>query len=554
MSWRSGRILASYDYFKNSELNVTDRHYTRTSTAGSLVPKQERHGLLLSGRQSLTDAVWVSGDLVYSARDAESRSATIRNILDNDVLLAMFGVGASLFDDWQLSIDGSFGRNELDREVLSSGQTSGQKSSYENEIVSVDLKADGTLFSIPGGDVRAAFGGSYYRQSFETVQQNPLSNRDLHRDVKAAFAEIYVPIIGKVNANSFAKRLELSFALRTERYSDFGQTTNPKIGLLWSPIDKLIFRTTWGTSFRAPDFFENSVLDSVQLRSNFPDPGSPTGRSTVLILNGGNNPLGPLEPEHGKVLTAGLEFRNPDAPKLRASVNYFRIDYTDRIAPSGLAADILNNPDLFATFITRNPSAALQAELIASSSFFDNRTGITPPPLANVIINSRFINLSSQKVSGIDFSASYTPKIGIGELDFGVDGTYLIKRDDRLVPGGPITTQLNNVYGPIDLVMRFHAGLRTRQLDAVLFVNYRNSYENRFVVPVEPVSSWTTADFTVTYRPDWLPRTEIIASVQNLTDEDPPFVNSPSFDNLNYDAANASALGRIVSFKLRHRW
>ena len=46
--------------------------------------------------------------------------------------------------------------------------------------------------------------------------------------------------------------LELNLAARYDDYSDFGNTTNPKISARWAPIESLAFRASWGTGFRAP--------------------------------------------------------------------------------------------------------------------------------------------------------------------------------------------------------------------------------------------------------------------------------------------------------------
>ena len=42
------------------------------------------------------------------------------------------------------------------------------------------------------------------------------------------------------------------FALRWDHYSEVGNTTNPKIGLRWQPMQSLLLRASAGTGFRAP--------------------------------------------------------------------------------------------------------------------------------------------------------------------------------------------------------------------------------------------------------------------------------------------------------------
>jgi len=52
----------------------------------------------------------------------------------------------------------------------------------------------------------------------------------------SAFGEAFVPLFGTANARPLFQKLDLSLALRYDHYSDFGATTNPKVGLTWAPV------------------------------------------------------------------------------------------------------------------------------------------------------------------------------------------------------------------------------------------------------------------------------------------------------------------------------
>jgi outer membrane cobalamin receptor len=106
---------------------------------------------------------------------------------------------------------------------------------------------------------RVAVGSQWRRQSLEsevdgiqaagriagnTIPPTPL---DEEREVGSAFVELVVPI---------AERVETQLAARYDHYEDFGSTVNPKVALGWRPVDELLVRATWGTSFRAPAFRE----------------------------------------------------------------------------------------------------------------------------------------------------------------------------------------------------------------------------------------------------------------------------------------------------------
>ncbi len=50
--------------------------------------------------------------------------------------------------------------------------------------------------------------------------------------------------------------LLLNVGLRNDHYSNVGGTTNPRLGLIWSPVDTTAFKFLYGTAFRAPNVYE----------------------------------------------------------------------------------------------------------------------------------------------------------------------------------------------------------------------------------------------------------------------------------------------------------
>jgi outer membrane receptor protein involved in Fe transport len=135
------------------------------------------------------------------------------------------------------------------------------------------IKADGPLFSLPGGDVKMAIGANFTSYHFLIQQQvqnqtNPtlafLSDPE-SRQVWATFAQLNIPIIGDANALPGVRKLELEGSWRHDQYSDAGGTSNPKVAFNWVVSDDLglTLRGSWGTSFRAPSFGEFSPISNV---------------------------------------------------------------------------------------------------------------------------------------------------------------------------------------------------------------------------------------------------------------------------------------------------
>ena len=96
-------------------------------------------------------------------------------------------------------------------------------------------------------------------------------------------------------------------------------------------------------------------------------------------------------------------------------------------------------------------------------------------------------------------------------------------------------------------------------ISATAFVNYTSGYTDDVSVPERKIDSWTTVDLSLSYRTDdrlrsiGLSGTTFSLNVQNLFDNDPPFVNNGSAF-VGYDPANADPLGRFISFNIVKSW
>ena len=133
------------------------------------------------------------------------------------------------------------------------------------------IKADGPLFALPAGDVKAAFGATLTSStfSFKTIDNTgapslvtPVLTDALHRQVWAVFTQVNVPIFGDSNALPGIRKFDLEGSWRHDQYTDYGGTSNPKVAFNWLVDEDIGFtvRGSWGTSFRAPGFGEISTL------------------------------------------------------------------------------------------------------------------------------------------------------------------------------------------------------------------------------------------------------------------------------------------------------
>jgi iron complex outermembrane receptor protein len=55
---------------------------------------------------------------------------------------------------------------------------------------------------------------------------------------------------------TISNKLILNAGIRYDNYSTFGNTTNPRIALIYTPVEKTIFKLLYGSAFRAPNVYE----------------------------------------------------------------------------------------------------------------------------------------------------------------------------------------------------------------------------------------------------------------------------------------------------------
>lgn len=423
-------------------------------------------------------------------------------------------------------------------------------------MTSTTAIADGPVFRLPAGDARLAVGADYRDEGLDAerstlapatdvVTRRASSVGELDRKVKAVFGEIVLPILGQGFEAPGARRLELSVAARWEEYNDFGSTLNPKIGLSYSPIDDLTLRGTWGSAFRAPRFNEISPTarpPSASANVATPDPTSPTGRSTVIFLGGGNPDI---QEESADFWTAGLDFRPSFLPDLSLSGVYFDLDYQDKIAVGGQGLNTLVFESQWAEIITRNPTAEQIAAICSRSEF----TGQCPQSAA-AIVDGRLRNLAIVRVRGVDFDLNYRFGTRAGSIRAGIGGSYVLSHERASTSTSTLADVVDTVGNPLALRARAALGWDVSAWSLNTFVNYADSYADP--ANQRTVDSWTTIDASLGYRfgQGWMEGTVLQLSVTNALDKEPPFVNSIP----GYDGANASQSGRSMSLSISRHW
>ncbi len=297
--------------------------------------------------------------------------------------------------------------------------------SFEALIVSAN--ASGVITDLPAGPLGVAFGTEYREDHLETVGTILNSTGQIvggsegtntfgYRNVTSAYAELSAPILDN---------LELQLAARYEDYSDFGDTTKPKAAIKYRPADWLLFRASYGQSFRAPDL---SYLYADQTTSfsgsQLLDPKNPNvPPQQIRTVTGGNPDLGPEETD---VTYAGVIISPKEIKILKDfefSLEFFEFDQSGLIDSLSASQAIALEDTL--------PGVVVRAAPAPGQAFGQI-----------LYVNSNFQNIDNANYKGYDFSVKWTKETdNWGDfrvaLDttfvdtFTYDGTELIGEDNR---------------------------------------------------------------------------------------------------------------------------
>ena len=567
-NWGSGNALISYEFQKRDSLNANDRDFSQDADdPQDLLPTQERHSVFLTGSQDIGASIEIFGDGFFSNRNSASLTANSsfqpeEISRSTDQYGVSVGSRVALSDTWQAEVIGAFNQSDVSGDVTNLETAAVTEiSSRTSKTWTVDGKVDGSFVRLPGGYAKLAVGGQYRREIFEGIRLSSGADLGAERDVYAVFGEVFIPLVSNENAATGIERLEITVAGRFEDYSDFGSSTDPKVGLLWSPVHGLNIRGTWGTSFRAPLFVELDTSTEQGFLFDLPDAMAADG-TTLTVLAFGNN--ADLEPETSTNWTVGFDLQPVAIPGLNIQTTYFEIDFENRIDSVFAFFDALTDPR-FDPVVDRNPDQELLArfETLPFSANFAPGFAFTD---AEAFFDGRLRNLSRVKTRGLDFATTYSVDsdfIGVdgGVIGINFSGTYLFEQLQQIIDTDDPFDVVGLAFNPPDLSLRGGASFNYDGFGANVAVNFIDEFRNEQVDPAEVVDSWTTVDLNLNYgtgdnnEQPWLNGIRLSINVLNLFDEDPPFVTSFfSGEEVNFDPTNASPVGRTIAFQITKNW
>ncbi|MEX2961206.1 TonB-dependent receptor plug domain-containing protein [Microbulbifer sp. TYP-18] len=374
---------------------------------------------------------------------------------------------------------------------------------------SYDAQISGPVMAMPSGDLMLALGAEYRQESISDNPDDQFLRGDVFgteatqangsRNNTALFAELAIPLLDT---------LEMQLAARHEDYSDFGTTTDPKVSFLWSPMDSLALRGSWGTAFRAPSLSQlglgrtdesPTLVDSLRCAAvgNVNKACEPQEYTVVFA---GNPDLGPEESENfnlgaivniGEQLTVTLDYYNYEIENI--------IDSDTQFVFSNFGSD--------PTVVDRLPSSDPN------------------DPGEVVTIFDSFRNIGDLSTDGLDLDLRYNLDTSYGSFGFSYVLNYMLSYEDRR-PDADGGTRVDREAGDYELPeMRWTAAVDWNRdnVSARVAVNFIDSFAQDASVQqpgMSDIDSMTTVDTTVNYF--GFEDITITLGATNLFDEEPP--------------------------------
>ncbi|MFG3448989.1 MULTISPECIES: TonB-dependent receptor [unclassified Stenotrophomonas] len=440
------------------------------------------------------------------------------------------------------------------------GDNAGQNSQALYDYISPEIQANAkssldmfdftvsrSLMDLKGGPLGLAMGTEWRKTSNSLTPQTYTDIGDIiglgysaydgTQNVYAGYVELSAPVL---------EQLELSGALRYDKYESGEGKATPKLGVKWTPADWIALRGSYAEGFRAPNPAENgdgglaafsTARDPVRCAVSPPDDATTNcGARSVAIIT---SPNPALKPEESKSYSFGIVLQPTSTTSL--TVDAWEIKRTNEIAQGSTAdaiaaGDVLRDTDLI--------------------------NGI-PGTGTILAVNTAYVNANSSRVRGIDTDIRQTFDLGPGQLEMDLQWSHVLKFErtegDNTVDyvGTHGNCDVTNCIGTPEDRINFGTTWKQDVWSVSGVVNYISSLENKdrrggdylaFYAdgtPVEKISSFTT--FDLSGRWNISDAFELNASVQNVFDRTAP-LDPTTYGGVNYNPLHFSgAIGRYFT-------
>ncbi len=301
-----------------------------------------------------------------------------------------------------------------------------QNSISENTFF--DAKTSGELGTLGAGPVMMAIGVQGFRELYNDAADDRTLNGDVLNIASSAgggarsSASVFTEL-----SSQFFSNLESSAALRYDYFEGFGSTVNPKLGFRYLPWKEVMFRTSAGTGFKAPQM---QMLHSAQTtgRSGFVDQvhcnkvgGSACDfRQNPVVVGGNKN----LNEERSFSFNVGTVIQPTKLHSFGVDFWYYDLK------------DLVNETDYGA--ITRAEAAGVDISKYGAVSDRDPLTG----ELINNGLYAPFLNISSTETQGVDFNYDGRVLTRVGDFRMRVRHSHMIYYKTEPFPGTGVSDRV----------------------------------------------------------------------------------------------------------------
>jgi iron complex outermembrane receptor protein len=430
------------------------------------------------------------------------------------------------------------------------------------EVKSFDGRISKELMEMKNGPLALALGFEHRKEELNDNPKEVLFSGDIlggggalpptsaDRNVTAFFGELNVPLM---------RNLEAQLAVRYDKYSDFGSTTNPKVSLRWTPNKEWLVRGSYSTGFRAPtlsDMFLPNFLGNTADSHNDPI-RCPNSTPIGGFVNEGlecdaqfQNQLGGnrnLTPEKSKNATVGFIFEPNAGTSFGA--DFWSIRRRNSIGALGDttvfdvygAADPLNAGGLFVRS-NRLADGTCRGDLPGAPT-----PANVPCPIDYVIQYQQ--NLGKFSVQGIDLTGSvrFTPQVTAR-----IEGTYITQYRYQQAIDGPYVDNVGKITADNGAIPRWRhyatVNWRSGPWGATLAQNFVLGY--RDASDTRRVASYETFDLQGTW--DGWRGLGVVAGIKNVLDRDPPASDQGQTFQVGYDPRYTDPRGRTYYLGLKY--
>jgi outer membrane cobalamin receptor len=556
----NGNLVGAVEYLHQEPLLTTQRAYTRSIGPISLVPEIDRWTGYGSLQQNISSAFSIKAWAIGSRRKTAAIVSLPALALtqENDVSYDQWS--GSLESRWKLSdsiesrLSFDYSNNDLEEhdDLTFGGAVFPSAQNIKNRLYTIDALISGSVLDTGQSRLSFVVGGG--RRSERLIRNSGSESTTPVRNNSNVFGEILWSSRRSADRNA-AGRIDLSASARWDHFSDFGTSTNYKVGARYFVLPAVSVRTSYGTAFRAPTLYQVHGARSVLAfdASRFGIAAAPG--KTVLVRTGGNLDLGP---ETAKTFSFGAD---ADVnTHLRASLTYFAVNYDHRIGLPFTNVTVAYGDPTVSAFVVRSPSVDEVLSTIGQATTYRDVSSNPPAKPEDVIaiFHSEYTNYSSTRAHGVDFELSSWADLRGVRIDAAIAGSVL-DLDRRVLDSGPSTEITGTVYNPASVRLRGSLSAEFGLTRLGVIGHYTSGSRLASAgsqQPSEHVRSWFTLDMVASQRlqpASILDGVELSLKIANILNSKPPRI--PFAINayaIPYDSANANAFGRVVRLAI-HR-